>query len=85
MLTAGHCSPLVYDSNFYTMKFSMCAAQGRRPLTASFFILHDVQPLVNNFLRCFLMFFHGIFEALSEAFSSLFLVSKSSLCYDDAT
>ena len=53
-VTLGHFSPSVYDSNFYTMKFSMCAAQSRCPLAASFFILHEVKCLVNDFFNCFL-------------------------------
>ena len=84
-VTLGHCSPSVYDSNFYTMKFSMCAAESRSPLAASFFILHDADCSVNNFLPCFLKFFNGIFQLFSGLLISIFLVHKSRLCYDNAT
>jgi len=59
-VTFRHFSRPVYDSNFYTMKFSMFTAFAAARVAASFFILQHVQPSVNNFFACFLKFFHGI-------------------------
>jgi len=52
-VTFRHFSLPVYDSNFYTMKFSMFAAFAVARSSASFYILPHPQYFVNSFFHFF--------------------------------
>ncbi len=68
-VTFGHSSRPVYDSNFYTMKFSMFAAfaVARLPRAFIYYLTHD--PLSTTFFKFFKVFLKAVFQRFFSCFS----------------
>ena len=70
-VTFRHCSRPVYDSNFYTMKFSMFAALAVARLPRAFIYYLMPQPLSTTFFKFFYFFFEGPVRHFFDRFSGI--------------
>ena len=76
-VTFGHFSPSVYDSNFYTMKFSMFTGLfvllAYRELFYNTLCPYPCQQVFLTFFTFFSPFFQGLFLSIFRLFLQLFI------------